>query len=104
MTILGLKLEYAHFTLVYMSKILQYLIWIYTVCSGMSIPMLKVNRIGYFVSQYSYENCMSLCKHAYSNILKILPPKNEKFQIKNSDIFHVSAQNIDCGYSLEPPH
>ena len=45
----------------------------------------------------------SLRKHAYSNILKILPPKNENFQIKNSDIFHISAQNIDCGYSLEPP-
>ena len=29
--------------------------------------------------------------------------KTEKFQIKNSDIFHISAQNIDCGYSLEPP-
>ena len=29
--------------------------------------------------------------------------KNETFQIKNSDIFHISAQNIDCGYSLEPP-
>ena len=29
--------------------------------------------------------------------------KNENFQIKNSDIFHSSAQNIDCGYSLEPP-
>ena len=41
-------------------------------------------------------------KHAYSNILKILPPKNENFRIKNSDIFHISAQNIDCGYSLEP--
>ena len=25
-----------------------------------------------------------------------------KFSDKNSDIFHVSAQNIDCGYSLEP--
>ena len=25
------------------------------------------------------------------------------FQIKISDIFHISAQNIDCGYSLEPP-
>ena len=25
------------------------------------------------------------------------------FQIKNSNIFHISAQNIDCGYSLEPP-
>ena len=28
--------------------------------------------------------------------------KNENFQIKKSDIFHISAQNIDCGYSLEP--
>ena len=45
----------------------------------------------------------TLRKHAYSNILKLLPPKNEKFQIKNSDILHISAQNIDCGYSLEPP-
>ena len=35
--------------------------------------------------------------------MKILPPKNENFQIKNSDISHISAQNIDCGYSLEPP-
>ena len=37
------------------------------------------------------------------NILKNLPQKNENFQINNSDIFHISAQNIDCGYSLEPP-
>ena len=29
------------------------------------------------------------------------PKKN--FQIKKSDIFHNSAQNIDCGHSLEPP-
>ena len=29
--------------------------------------------------------------------------KNEIFQIKNSDTFHISAQNIDCGYPLEPP-
>ena len=29
--------------------------------------------------------------------------KNENFHIKNSDSFHISAQNIDCGYSLEPP-
>ena len=25
------------------------------------------------------------------------------FQIKKSDIFHTSAHNIDCGYSLEQP-
>ena len=29
--------------------------------------------------------------------------KHWKFSDKNSDIFHISAQNIDCGYSLEPP-
>ena len=39
-----------------------------------------------------------LRKHAYSNILTISP-----FSDKNSDILHISAQNIDCWYSLEPP-
>ena len=29
-------------------------------------------------------------------------PKLEVFD-KNSDIFHISAQNMDCGYSLELP-
>ena len=46
---------------------------------------------------------LALRKHAYSNILKILQPKKENFQVKNSDIFHISAQSIDCEYSLEPP-
>ena len=51
-----------------------------------------------FFSKQCYE-CVSA--NSYSNILKILPLKNENFQIK-TDIFHISAQNIDCGYSLEP--
>ena len=29
--------------------------------------------------------------------------KTERFQIKKSDNFHIFAQNIDCGYPLEPP-
>ena len=29
--------------------------------------------------------------------------KNENLLIKSSDIFHVSAQNIECRYSLELP-
>ena len=29
--------------------------------------------------------------------------KTWKFSDKNSDIFLISAQNIDCVYSLEPP-
>ena len=55
---------------------------------------------GFIVQESKQES--TLRKQAYSNILKILPPKNENFQIKNPDIFHTSAQNIDCGYLLEP--
>ena len=29
------------------------------------------------------------------------PKKEKKKLIKNSDIFHISAENIDCGYSLD---
>ena len=50
----------------------------------------------HFPFNYSYVTS-TLRKHAYLNILKILPLKKENFQIKNSDIFHISAQNIDCG-------
>ena len=46
---------------------------------------------------------LPLRKQAYPNILKILPPKKWKYSDKNSDIFHISAQNIDCGYLLELP-
>ena len=57
------------------------------------------NLIIQIVTVYAHLN--ALRKHAYSNILRI--PKKENFQIRNSDIFHMSAQNIDCWYSLEPP-
>ena len=35
---------------------------------------------------------------------EIYHQKNKNFQMNNSGSFHISAQNIDCGYSLEPPH
>ena len=38
-----------------------------------------------------------------NGIAKVHYQKKENFQTKNSDIFHISAQNIDCGYSLESP-
>ena len=57
----------------------------------------------------------SLCidckiRKKYYHIMKTLlykhienfTPKNENFQIKNS-VFHISAQNLDCGYLLEAP-
>ena len=30
--------------------------------------------------------------------------KNVNFQIIKNNIFLIFAQNIDCGYTLEPPH
>ena len=50
-----------------------------------------------------WDRYVTLRKHAYSNVLKILQPKKENFQIKNFDIFLIFPQNIDCGYPLEPP-
>ena len=45
----------------------------------------------------------ALRKQAYSNILKILPPKNDSFLKKKNLIFFIFLlKNIDCGYSLEP--
>ena len=37
----------------------------------------------------------------YKEIFKVV--KYENFPLKNIDIFLIFAQNIDCGYSLEPP-
>ena len=30
--------------------------------------------------------------------------KNDNFRLNFFDYFHIFAQNIDCGYKLEPPH
>ena len=46
---------------------------------------------------------VTLRKHAYSNILKISPPKTESFQIKIL-IFFIFLHKTDCEYSLELPH
>ena len=38
----------------------------------------------------------------YTEILKVV--KNENFHPNFFYIFLIFAQNIDCGYTLEPPH
>ena len=75
---------------------------VYAVCSD-----LHVHLCLYFVRHSLRKVDRSIYNH-YENTpiqiyWKIYYEKNENFQIKNSDIFHISAQNIDCGYSLEPP-
>ena len=61
-----------------------------------------------YASLVSYEPyCSSshllITKTCLFKFIENFTTKNENFQIKISDIFHISAQNIDCGYSLEPP-
>ena len=61
-----------------------------------------IKRNGGTLSHYQSRR-LSLRKRAYSNILKMSLSKTESFQIKIRIFFQISAQNIDCGYSLEPP-
>ena len=59
-----------------------------------------------------YNNTINCHKHQYLSLRKrshamyidfFSVVKIENFQLKNFDIFNIFAQNIDCGYSLEPP-
>ena len=75
----------------------------YVVCSKNLPRMPSVKYLLLINVPYLQLLSFPLRKHAYSNILRILPPKYKNFQMKNSDIFLISDQNIDCGYSLEPP-
>ena len=46
---------------------------------------------------------ISLRKLAHAVHRDFLALKTENFQLKMFDIFLIFAQNIDCGYTLEPP-
>ena len=61
---------------------------------------------GVFVYFFFYSNfpVKFITKTGLFKYIEISPPKTENFHIKNSNIFHISAQNINCEYSLEPPH
>ena len=60
------------------------------------LVMLKRNNQSIMIKQ-------DIMKTSLFKYTEILPPKNENFQIKIFDILHISTQNVDCGYALEPP-
>ena len=49
-------------------------------------------------SSYRYENTPM----QYTAIFHAR--KNDNFRLNFFDYFHIFAQNINCGYTLEPPH
>ena len=93
----------------------------YTVCTAFGMPaecmaVLCYNFCERFVPgitrRYSNSQRFSLCSdfqcpHYENTPIQIYRhfhlQKLKFFRYKNSEIFHMSAQNIDCGYPLEPP-
>ena len=52
---------------------------------------------------YSITNALPLRNTPIQIYTKFHLQKLKNFQIKKLIFFRISAQNIDCGYSLEPP-
>ena len=70
---------------------------LFSECNYLSLLQLTLRVLWRPLKVFHYENT------PIQIYWKFYHKKNENFQIKSSDIFHISAQNIDCGYSLEPP-
>ena len=60
-------------------------------------------QIGPHQAKRCLGDCANITKTRLFKYTENFTTKNDNFQIKYSDIFHISARNIDCGYSLEPP-
>ena len=56
-------------------------------------------------SLFSEKNKIFITKTRLFKYIENCTTKEGNFSDKKkSDIFQISARNIDCGYSLEPPH
>ena len=73
------------------------------------IPLLHIKSFPLAIKiQYgqSFGRCIrvdTLRKLAHAIYKELFQIKIENFHQKNFDIFLIFAQNIDCGYMLEPP-
>ena len=82
------------------NNVLRRHIWGYSVCL---YPIKRTPGL------YGLSNIKTKqTKHHYANMSVQYTAifhgcKNNNFQMKNCDVFLIFAQNIDCGYTLEPP-
>ena len=64
----------------------------------------KMSSTCYLVLLYIFARLQDITKTRLFKYIENFTSKNWKFSgKKKTDIFHISAQNIDCRYSLEPP-
>ena len=73
----------------------DFIILLLHMCSKQTKVSLCFNTSSVLFFHYENTPIQIYCKFHFQ--------KTENFQMKNSDIFHISAQNIDCKYSLKPP-
>ena len=70
-------------------------------CQAAPMPKIKEMQINQPLLPHLDDYITKTCLFKY--IENFTTKKKRKFSDKNSDIFHISAQKIDCVYSLEPP-
>ena len=73
----------------------------YNICLFILIICLLVSL--FVLSSMATASISLITKTRVFKYIENFTSKNWKFSDKNSDIFHISAQIIDFGYSLEPP-
>ena len=66
--------------------------------------MNRANKMDILVGTYKYLALLHYANTPMQYIAIFHGCKNVNFQMKNYNIFLIFAQNIDCGYTLEPPH
>ena len=76
------------------------------VCGRIQIAKAKISRriSGSLIKAFPLQNSLdTITKTRLFKYIENFTAKNWKYSEKNSDIFLLSAHNIDCGHSLEPP-
>ena len=67
---------------------------------------ITISLLFFLFDYFCHENgfyCIITKTRLFKYIENFTSKNLKNFQIKNSHIFHIFAENIDCWYSLEPP-
>ena len=69
----------------------------------LSLQPILMHRFIIPVLELQDDNIPTITKTCLFKNIENLTAKNRKQNQIKTDIFHISAQKIECGYSLEPP-
>ena len=78
-------------------------IWFAIICSSFRLTLVPQEDHAWLCISWVSSRTLLCTIHFENTPIQIYRKFYLKSQIKSCDIFHSSAQNIDFGYSLEPP-